>query len=98
MISGFMVAGMTGLVLVYALLKHSTRSSLSKIRGPKSSSFVLGKSSIVSPRHIVDAMQETYSSYSNGRSVKPTLNGRASMGTSSVSRLSLGYVQSITSV
>jgi hypothetical protein len=99
MIPRFLAAGLTVLALVYALFKRFTRPSLSKIRGPKSSSFVLGGSlSFMSARHIDNVVQETYSSYSNVRSVKPTLNGKASMGTSFASRPSLGQVQSTTSI
>lgn len=54
MTPGFVAAGLTALTLVYALFKRFTRPSLSKIRGPKSSSFALGGSlSFMSTRHIV---------------------------------------------
>jgi hypothetical protein len=88
MISGFVAASLTALALAYTLLKRFTRLSLSKIRGPKSSSFVLGRS-FEPARHIIDIVQETCSSYSNVRSVKPTSNGNVSMETLFASRLSL---------
>ncbi|KAH0828958.1 cytochrome P450 [Lanmaoa asiatica] len=42
MISGFVTACLGALSLAYVLYKRFTRPSLSKVRGPKSSSFVLG--------------------------------------------------------
>jgi len=73
------------LVRPFFLKKKINRSSLV---GP----------TFVSARYIVDIVQATYLSCCNVQSVKPTLNGRASMGTSFASRLSLEQVQSITSV
>ncbi|KAG8220520.1 cytochrome P450 [Butyriboletus roseoflavus] len=44
MISSSVVVGLTALALAYTLLKRYTRPSLSKIQGPKPSSFLLGES------------------------------------------------------
>ena len=54
--------------------------------------------SFVYSLHFSDILQETCSSYPNARLVKPTSNGKAFMGTSFASRLSLEQVQSVTSI
>ena len=97
--SHFVAAGLTAVVLAYALVRRLARPSLSKIRGPKSSSFVLGRSVLfVCPLHCVEVLQETCWNYFNIRPVKQTLNGKGFMETSFASRLSLEQVQSVTSI
>lgn len=95
MVSGFVTTGLVVLAFIYALLNRFTRPSLSKIRGPRSSSFVLGGSSFTLTCHMnVDVVQAICSSCFNARSVKPILNGKGFMETSFASRPSLVQVQS----
>lgn len=98
MIPAFGAAGLTvALALAYVLIQRLTRPSLSKIRGPKSSSFLLGWSHhsiyLLPYAHIG---QETCSSPPEVRQVKWTLNGMVSMGTSFESGLPLEQVHSFT--
>jgi hypothetical protein len=65
MIPRFLAAGLTVLALVYALFKRFTRPSLSKIRGPKSSSFVLGNLLELFQRPVGQADFEWQSLYGN---------------------------------
>lgn len=99
MMFGFVAAGSAVIVLAFALLKSFTVCTpLSKIPGPKSSSFLLGMTpsnqGILFHTH---AYKETCSSYFSIPSVKPTLNGRPSMEMLFGLRPSLGQVPYITS-
>ena len=53
MMSRFVVAGLIAVALAYVLIKRLTRPSLTKIRGPRSSSFFLGTTLILFAPYIV---------------------------------------------
>ncbi|KAG9312334.1 cytochrome P450 [Chiua virens] len=67
MLSSFLMAGLTALVFVfvYALFKRLSRPSLSNIRGPKSSSFLLGNLLELFQRPVGDTDFEWQKLYGN---------------------------------
>ena len=51
--SRLVAVGLTAFALAYVFIKRITRPSLTKIRGPKSSSYFLGRSVLLFAPHIM---------------------------------------------